>query len=160
MPDSLRPLSFQPFRHLALARFVDELGDWLAEVALAVLVFDRTGSPLATAVLFLALQFGPAMATPAVVARLDSLPARRTLAGMNLALAAAVAGLALLVDSFSLVAVIALAGLAGTLAVSTRALSRATAAAVLAPAGLVREGHAVLNLGFVAGAAGGPALAG
>jgi MFS family permease len=160
MPDSLRPLSLQPFRHLALARFVDELGDWLAEVALAVLVFDRTGSPLAVAGLFLALQFGPALATPAVVARLDSLPARRTLAVLNLAQAAALVALAALTDSFSLAAVIALAGIAGTLAVSTRALTRATAAAVLGPVGLVREGNGVLNLGFVAGAACGPALGG
>jgi MFS family permease len=56
--------------------------------------------------------------------------------------------------------VIALAGLAGALAVTGRALTRATAATVLAPQGLLREGNALLNIGFTAGAAAGPALAG
>ena len=55
MRPALRPLRLPAFRRLALVRFVDELGDWLGEIALAVLVFDQTGSPLATAALFLAL---------------------------------------------------------------------------------------------------------
>ena len=45
MPAALRPLRLPAFRRLALARFVDELGDWLGEIALAVLVFDQTGQP-------------------------------------------------------------------------------------------------------------------
>ena len=35
------------FRHLAGAYAVNELGNTLGEVALAVLVYDQTGSPLA-----------------------------------------------------------------------------------------------------------------
>src|SRR5213078_2429516 len=76
MRPALRPLSLPAFRRLAVVRLVDELGDWLGEIALAVLVFDQTGSPMATAALFLALQFVPAITTPPLVARLESLPVR------------------------------------------------------------------------------------
>jgi MFS family permease len=160
MRAALRPLSLPLFRRLTFARFVDELGDWLGEIALAVLVFDRTGSPMATAALFLALQFAPALATPPLVARLESLPPRAALAGLNLLQAVAFAGLALLAPRFSLVAVIALAALASGLAISGRALSRAAAVAAAEPHGLLREGNALLNIGFTAGAAAGPAIAG
>ena len=54
-------LAFPP---LALAYTVNELGNWLGEIALAVLVFDQTGSPLATAALFIGMQFLPAVVCP------------------------------------------------------------------------------------------------
>jgi MFS family permease len=157
---ALRPLRLAAFRRLALVRFVDELGDWLGEIALAVLVFDQTGSPLATAALFLALQFAPALATPPLVARLEALHSRVSLPALSLVQAAAFAGLAVLSTDFSLAPVIALAALAGALSVSGRALTRAAAATVLTPRGLLREGNALLNIGFTIGAAAGPALAG
>jgi MFS family permease len=160
VPAALRPLRLPAFRRLALVRFVDELGDWLGEIALAVLVFDRTGSPMAVAALFLALQFAPALVTPPLVARLESLHSRVSLPALNAVQAAAFAGLAVLSTDFSLLPVVALAGLAGALAVSGRALTRAAAATVLAPRGLLREGNALLNIGFTTGAAAGPALAG
>ena len=74
--------------------------------------------------------------------------------------AVAFAILALLVDDFVLVAVLALATLDGSLASAARALTRAAAAAALAPAGQLREGNALLNIAFTVGAAGGPAIAG
>lgn len=157
---ALRPLRVPAFRRLATARLVDELGDWLGEIALAVLVFDRTGSPMATTALFLALLFLPALATPALVARLESLPSRVSLPALNLVQAGAVAGIALLSPGFPLLWVVALAALAGALAVSSRALSRAAAAVVVAPQGLLREGNALLNISFTMGAAAGPAIAG
>jgi MFS family permease len=160
MRAALRPLAIPAFRRLAFARFTDELGDWLGEIALAVLVFDRTGSPMATAALFLALQFVPALATPPLVARLESLPSRVALAGLNLVEAGAFAGLALLAPGFSLAAVVVLAAVASGLASSARALSRAVAVAVAEPRGLLREGNALLNVGFTVGAAAGPAVAG
>ena len=160
MPAALRPLRLPAFRRLALVRFVDELGDWLGEIALAVLVFDHTGSPVAVAALFLALQFAPALVTPPLVARLESLHSRVSLPVLSAVQAAAFAGLAFLSTDFSLAPVIALAVLAGALAVTGRALTRAAAAAVLAPRGLLREGNALLNIGFTVGAAAGPALAG
>src|SRR5919108_2156060 len=128
MRPALRPLALPVFRRLAVARFVDELGDWLGEIALAVLVFDQTGSPMATAALFLALQFVPAITTPPLVARIESLPSRVALAGLNVVQALVFCGLALLAPSFSLAAVIALAAVGGGLAISGRTLSRAAAA--------------------------------
>jgi MFS family permease len=160
VPAALRPLRLPAFRRLAVVRFVDELGDWLGEIALAVLVFDQTGSPMATAALFLAFQFAPALATPPLVARLESLHTRVSLPALNVVQGAAFAALAVLSTDFSLPPVIALAALAGALAVSGRALTRAAAATMLAPRGLLREGNALLNLGFTTGAAAGPALAG
>ena len=43
------PLRRPAFRRLAASYAVNEMGDWLGIVALSVLVFDRTGSALATA---------------------------------------------------------------------------------------------------------------
>ncbi len=160
MPAALRPLRLPAFRRLAIVRFVDELGDWLGEIALAVLVFDQTGSPMAVAALFLAFQFAPALVTPPLVARLESLHTRISLPALNVVQGAAFAGLAVLSTDFSLPPVIVLAALAGALAVSGRALTRAAAATMLGPRGLLREGNALLNIGFTTGAAAGPALAG
>src|SRR5215207_8172520 len=148
MRPALWPLHISTFRRLTLVRLVDELGDWLGEVALAVLVFDRTGSPMATAALFLAMQFVPALTTPPLVARLEAFPSRISLTALNVVQAAVFAVLALL------------AVVGGGLAISGRAISRAAAAAVVTPHGMLREGNALLNIGFTAGAAAGPAVAG
>jgi MFS family permease len=157
---ALRPLKLPAFPRLAVANLVNEVGNWLGEIALAVLVFGATGSPLATAALFLGTQFLPALLAPPIVVRLESLGGRRSLPLLYVAEAAAFGGLGFLSTDFALAAVLVLAALDGALASSARALTRATAAAVLAPAGLLREGNAILNVGFTAGAAAGPALAG
>ena len=44
MRKSLAPLKLPGFRHLAGAYTVNELGNWVGEIALAVLVFDETGA--------------------------------------------------------------------------------------------------------------------
>jgi MFS family permease len=160
MAATLRPLRLPGFRHLAGAYLVNELGDWLGSIALAVLVFDQTGSALATAALFLATQFVPALLAPPIVARIEVLHSRRSLPILYAAEAAAFAALGLLADGFVLGAVLAVAALDGALAGSARALTRGAAGAVLSPAGLLREGNAILNIGFTAGAAIGPAIAG
>jgi len=160
MRPALWPLHISTFRRLTLVRLVDELGDWLGEVALAVLVFDRTGSPMATAALFLAMQFVPALTTPPLVARLEAFPSRISLTALNVVQAAVFAVLALLSVHFWLPAIIVLAAVGGGLAISGRAISRAAAAAVVTPHGMLREGNALLNIGFTAGAAAGPAVAG
>ncbi len=160
MTAALHPLRIPAFRRLAAVRLVDELGDWLGEIALAVLVFDRTGSPMATTALFLALLFVPAITTPPLVARLEAFPSRISLPVLNLAQGGAFAALAMLSSDFSLLWVVVLATFAGALAISNRSLSRAAAAAVVGPRGLLREGNALLNISFTAGAAAGPAIAG
>jgi MFS family permease len=157
---SLAPLRIRPFGRLAAAYSLNELGDWLGAVALAILVFARTGSPLALTGLFIASRLLPALVAPALTARLDQVPTRRALPALYLAEAALFGGLAGLAGSFWLPAVLALALLDGTLALTARALARAAIAASLTPAGLLREGNAIVNIGFAVAAAAGPAAAG
>jgi MFS family permease len=161
-PSRLAPLRLAGFPRLALAYFVNELGNWLGEIALAVVVFELTDSPIATAALFVAMQFVPAITTPLLIARIDALSSRRALSLLYAAEAMAFCLLAALASSetFVLAAVLAIAAVDGTLATAARARSRAAAGGILEPAGLLREGNAILNLGFTAGAAAGPALAG
>jgi MFS family permease len=154
------PLSRPGFRRLAFSFTVNELGDWLGIVALAVLVFDRTDSALATAGLFLGSSFLPALIAPALVARVERTPPRFALPVIYCLEAAAFGCLALLVNHFSLAAVIALATADGILLLVGRSLTRAVAAAMLEPTGELRAGNAILNMGFTSGAAVGPALGG
>src|SRR3954453_12012772 len=159
-PPMREPLRFPAFRRLAASYALNELGWSFAAIALAVLVFDRTGSPLATTALFLATMFVPALAAPALVAHLDRLPVRRGLPALYLAEAAVFAGLVVVSSHFSLPAVITLALADGVVAIAGRALTRATGAAVLKPAGLLERGNMLLNVLFSVGYASGPAIAG
>jgi len=154
------PLRRPAFRRLATSYAVNEMGDWMGIVALSVLVFELTGSALATTLLFLGTGFLPALLTPILVARIERPPPRIVLPVLYLGEAAAFAALVLLADNFSLAAVVAVAAFDGALALSARALTRAVAAAMLEPAGELRAGNAVLNVAFTGGAAIGPAVAG
>ena len=154
------PLRRRPFRHLAISYAVNEMGDWLGIVALSVLVFETTGSALATTLLFLGTGFLPAFLTPFFVARLEHPPPRLALPGIYAAEAAAFVALALLADSFSLTAIVAIAAVDGALALTAKTLVRGVTAAMLEPHGELRAGNAVLNVGFTAGTATGPALGG
>jgi MFS family permease len=160
MSVALRPLRIRGFPHLAAANVVNELGNWLGEIALAVLVFDQTGDPLAVMALFLAIQFLPAFLAPPLVTRLEAFSSRASLAGIYAAEGAAFGVLGLLSGNFVLALVVALAAIDGALASSARALTRGAAGTILTPRGLLREGNALLNVGFTASAAIGPAIAG
>jgi MFS family permease len=154
------PLRQPGFRRLAVSYTLNELGDWLGIIALAILVFDQTGSAIATAGLFLGTRFAPALLAPPLVARVERIPPRFALAGIYCCEAAAFGVLALLVDHFSLAAVVVMATVDGTLALSGRSLTRSVVAALLKPSGELRSGNAILNMGFTGGAAVGPALGG
>jgi MFS family permease len=155
------PLGKPQFRRLALSYGLNELGDWMGIVALSVLVFDRTGSALATAALFLGTRFLPALLAPVLVARVEQPPPRFALPVVYCGEAAAFGALALLAgESFALGWVIALAAVDGTLALTGRALTRAVVAALLEPSGQLRAGNAVLNVAFTGSAAVGPGIAG
>jgi MFS family permease len=154
------PLRRPLFRRLATTYALNELGDWMGIVALSVLVYEATESPLATAVLFLGTRFLPAFLAPILVTRIERPPPRIALPLVYCGETAAFGALALLAPHFSLAAVVALATVDGTLALAGRALTRAVVASVLEPAGELREGNAVLNVAFTAGAALGPGLAG
>jgi MFS family permease len=145
---------------LALSYAVNEMGDWLGIVALSVLVFDLTGSALATALLFIGTGFLPALLTPILVARLERPPPRFVLPTLYAGEAAAFGALALLAGHFSLAAVVVVATIDGALALTARALTRAVSAAMLEPEGELRAGNAILNIAFTSGAALGPAIAG
>jgi predicted MFS family arabinose efflux permease len=140
---------------------INELGNWLGDIALAVLVFERTGSPLATALLFVGTRFAPALLAPPVVARAEAFRPRVSLALLYGCDAAVFAILALLAaHHFSLALIVGLGAVDGTLALAARALTRSTSAALLAPSGLLRRGNALFNIGFTAAGALGPAIAG
>jgi MFS family permease len=156
------PLRRPAFRRLAASYAVNELGDWMGIVALSVLVFDRTDSALATAALFIGTRFLPALLAPVLITRAERPPPRFALPVIYCGEAVAFCGLALLATSshFSLAAVIVLATVDGALALTGRALTRAVVATMLAPAGELRAGNALLNVAFTGGAAIGPGLAG
>jgi MFS family permease len=157
----LAPLRVPGFRVLAGGYSINELGNWLGDIALAVLVFDQTGSPMATALLFVGTRFVPALVAPPIVARVDVLRPRVSLPLLYGLDAVVFAVLALIAaTSFSLPLVVALGAVDGTLALAARALTRSTSAALLAPVGLLRRGNALFNIGFTAAGALGPAIAG
>lgn len=155
------PLGVRPFGRLLTTYTVNEIGDAVGVVALAVLVYDRTEAVAPTAAIFLMAKFLPALIAPLLTARVDQLPLRRILPVLYLVEAAAFAALGLIADSdFVLGLVLALALVDGTLAITGRGLTRGAVAAVLQPAGLLREGNAMMNVGFAVASVGGAALAG
>jgi MFS family permease len=160
MSQALAPLRLPGFRQLTFAYTVNELGNWLGEIALAVLVFEQTGSPLATAALFIGMQFLPAFVSQGVVARIEMAGSRVALPAIYAAEAATFVVLAIVAGQFMLWLIIVLAIVDGTFALAGRALTRAAAAAVLKPSGQLREGNALLNIGFTVAGAIGPAAAG
>src|SRR3954447_3771032 len=132
------PLRIAGFRALAAGYTVNALGTWIGEIALAVLVYDRTGSALATAALFMGMQFLPAFASQALIARAEIIGTRAVLPLCYLVEAALFWALAVSADSFVLPLVLLLAAADGTVAIAARAFVRAASATVLTPAGLLR----------------------
>lgn len=159
-PGLMAPLRRPAFRRLAASYAVNELGDWMGIVALSVLVYDKTESALATALLFIGTGFLPAVLAPLLVTRVERPPPRFVLPVLYCGEAAAFGALALFATNFSLAAVVIVATIDGALALAARALTRAVAATLLEPAGELRAGNALLNVAFTGGAAVGPALAG
>jgi len=153
-------LAIPAFRRLAVAYTLNEVIDWIATIALALLVYDRTGDALGTTALFVASKFLPALAVPALAAHAERLPVARCLAIVYVAEALVFGGLVLATASFSLVVVCALAFVDGAFAAVARAITRGATVAVLAPAGRLREGNAALNLAFAVAQVGAPAAGG
>lgn len=161
MRERLRALRIRPFRRLLISYTVNELGDSAGVVALAILVFDRTGEVVPTAALFLAAKFIPALVAPLMTAKLDQLATRRTLPLLYLIEAAVFGAFAVIAEGrFLLAAVLLLAVVDGTIAVTARGLTRGAIAGTLQPSGLIREGNVLVNIGFAGAAVAGAALAG
>jgi hypothetical protein len=156
----LAPLSVPGYRPLAGSYAINRIGDVLALVALAVVVYDETHSAFATTGLFLAMEFLPCLVAPALTALAERLPIARLLTAIYAIEAVTFAALALLTHHFSLPLVLGLLAVDGTLAVVARAITRGALANALEPAGLIREGNALLNVALAPAFAAGGALAG
>ena len=153
-------LGIPAFRRLAVGYTLNELCDWMATVALAVLVYDQTGSALATATLFFSAKFLPSLFVPALAVRAERFPVGRCLAALYTVEAAAFVVLSIVARDPWVPLVCALAFVDGTIAATGRAVTRSATVAVLEPAGILRQGNAVLNLAFSSMSIAGPALAG
>jgi predicted MFS family arabinose efflux permease len=157
----LAPLAVPPFSRLLSSYTLNELGDSVGVVALSVLVYDRTRAVAPTAGFFIAAKFLPAVLAPLLTARLDQLPLRRVLPALYFVEALAFGALALIAKTtFLLVPVLALGLVDGCLALTGRGLTRGAVAATLQPAELLKEGNALMNIGFAVSSVGGAALAG
>ena len=95
-------LALPAFRRLLGAYTVSQLGDWAAEVALAVLIYNLTASPEAVAVTWLVHRCLFALAAPLLVARLERHRPQRLLPALALTQAAIFAALALTARSVGL----------------------------------------------------------
>ena len=157
----LAPLAVRPFGRLLFSYTLNELGDSVGIVALAVLVYDRTEAVAPTAAFFFAAKFLPALLAPALTARLDQVAVRRSLPGLYVLEALVFGALALVArGDFVLALVLALGLLDGAFALTARSLTRGAVAATLQPAGQLKEGNALLNVGFALSTVGGSALGG
>src|ERR1041384_1491532 len=105
----LAPLAVRPFGRLLSSYTLNELGDSVGIVALAVLVYDRTNAVAPTAAFFLAAKFVPALLAPALTAACDQVALRRILPALYVIEALAFGALALIAHGdFVLVLVLAL----------------------------------------------------
>jgi hypothetical protein len=153
-------LKLSAYRRLLAAYTLNELAWPIGTVALAVLVYRSTGSAVGAMAYFLCAQFVPAFVSPALVSRVDRLPARTLLPILYAGEAVAYLLLGMQATRFSLVPVLVLTVADGVLALSARAIARATTVAVLSPAGLLREGNALSNAAFSVCFMAGPAIGG
>ena len=145
-------LRLPAFPRLLGAYAVSQLGDWAAEVALAVLVYGLTESPEAVAVTWLVHRCLLGLAAPLLVARLERHRPQRLLPALASAQAAIFAALALSAGRAGLAGILALVAADGLIAPVSRALVRSTIAAVTRPAGLLSEGNAAVNVAFTTNA--------
>ena len=154
-PSLLRALAFRDFRLVWAAQVLSELGDWAARVALAVLVYERTGSKVAAATVTAAgllpwLGLGQALASLG-----DRFPRRRVMVVADVVRAAAFFTMTSVRPAWALLT------LAFVAASATPAFEAARAAAI--PEAVSEEGYgdaltisnltyqAVLVLGYLFG---------
>jgi len=157
MRASIAALRLSGLPRLAGGLWLAELGETLAAIALAVVVFGRSGSVLATGAFFVAARLGPALASQPLAAFLDRNAGRRGLSGCYLIEAVLLALLALPLPVWVLVVVPLVTG---TLAVCCRSVTRAEATVRLKRAERLRAGNGGLNIGFALAGTLGAALGG
>ena len=151
MTERTRPLAVKPFGRLLASYTVNEFGDSVGDrrAGRARLRPDRRGraarrrcsSPASSS---------PRCVAPFLTARLDQLAVRRTLPWLYVVEALVFVALALIADGRVRTRrwCSSLALVDGAIAVTARALTRGAIASILQPAHLLREGNALLNIGF------------
>lgn len=155
-----RVLRLPAYRRLLSAYAFNELAWSVGALALAVLIYRRTGSALGSTAFFLVSLVIPAFVSPFLVARLDQ-RAPRSILPLLYAVEGVLFGvLAVMTMHFSLAAVLALALVDGIVALAARALARSATVSVLKPAELLHEGNAVTNAAFSVCFMAGPAIGG
>ncbi|GAA0413325.1 MFS transporter [Microbispora corallina] len=87
-------VAVREFRALWLGQGMSLLGDQLAQVALAVLVYSRTGSPLATAAVYALTYLPPIIGGPLLAGLADRHPRRRVMLSCDLLRALALGAMA------------------------------------------------------------------
>ena len=100
------------------------------------------------------------MLGPPLAARVEVIRVRRILPTLYLAEGLIFAAIAVLATHFSLPGVLVLGAIDGTLSIAAGALTRGATAALFKDPQTLRRGNAILNMGFSAGGAIGPAIAG
>lgn len=153
-------LDLPVFRRLLVATVMNELAWWIGSVSLALLIYRRTGSAVGAAAFFLCSQFGPALLSPLLVARVDRVPARRALGEIYALEAVIFLALAWLTSHFSLAAILVLVLVDGILFVTARVVARAAWTSATTSAGLMHEANAVINSSLSVCFMLGPALGG
>ena len=153
-------LELPAFRRLLAAAVFNEIAVSVGAVALALLVYRRTGSALGAMVFFLCAEFGPAFFSPLFVSRLDQRSAAGALGALYATESVIFLILAWLVGHFQVVILLGLVLLDGSLAVAARVLSRSAWTATTSPAGRLREANALVNSSLSVCYMIGPALGG
>jgi predicted MFS family arabinose efflux permease len=155
-----RALRIPAYRRLLLAYTMNDLTWAVGILALSLLVYRRTGSAIGSSAFFLSAQFFPALIAPPFVAKVDQRAAHAVLPLLYGAEAALFLGLAYATQHFELASVLTVVIVDGTIGVVARSITRAATVAVLTPAGLLREGNALINAQFSILYMVGPAIGG
>jgi hypothetical protein len=153
-------LKLPAYRRLLLAYGLTLVAWAVVEVALAILVYRRTGSALGASAFFLSAQFVPAFFAPSLVARLDRRSPRYVLSALYAIEAFLFVALAFLVGHVAVGFVLALAVVDGIVVLIVLSLTRTATVGATAPVGLLREGNALANTVSMATRMAGPALGG
>ena len=152
-------LRVREFAALLISYVINQVGDVVGSLALAVIVFGATHSALATAALFLATQFLPGLIGPPLISRVDRLAPGRLLPVLYAIEGGLFLLLALTVGRLGFAPIVALAFLDGILAFIARTMTRTAAASILIPHGLMPEGKAAFNVGLAVATIAGPGIA-
>jgi predicted MFS family arabinose efflux permease len=153
-------LRIPAFRRLLAAYVLNELAWSVGTLALALLVYRRTGSAIGSTGFFLCSQVAPALLSPPLVAKLDRLAPNRLLPVLYGLEAVLFGILAWLTHRFALGPVLALALLDGLVAIIARAMAATVRVQVLRPLDLVPEGNVVANTAFAICFMAGPLIGG